>query len=313
MRIVFLDRPTLPVPLPKPDFEHVWRDYDRTDADQLVAHAADAEILISNKVPIRAQHIAALPALRFIAACATGVNNIDLDACRAHGIVVSNLRNYGANTVAEHAFGLMLALSRNLLSFTGAVRSGTWQQSDMFCLFAAPVNDLAGKTLAVFGQGNIGRRLAAFARAFDMEVLAVERKGATVVRPGYAAFTQALERADILSLHLPLDEQSRHLLSHAEFACLKPSALLINTARGGLIDERALVDALQQGRLAGAGLDTLSEEPPKSNPLLDFDHPNLIITPHIAWASQHAMHTAARMLIDNLEAYVQGRPKNVVI
>ena len=313
MHIAFLDRPTLPIPLPRPDFAHTWVDYDSTAPEYVVQHAAGAQIVISNKVRLSAQHIAELPALQLIAACATGVNNIDLDACRARGIVVCNLRNYGANSVAEHALMLMLALKRNLMHFTQAVQTGAWQQSPMFCLLSAEISDLAGQTLAICGQGDIGRRLAALAQAFDMRVLAVERKEASPIRPGYTAFVDALAQADVLSLHLPLDPHSQPLLSHAEFTLMKPSAIVINTARGGLIDEAALATALQQGQLAGAGLDTLSEEPPKINPLLEINHPNLIITPHIAWASQHAMQTAARMLVDNLNAYVAGNPRNVVV
>jgi glycerate dehydrogenase len=241
------------------------------------------------------------------------VNQIDLDAARAHGVAVCNVRNYGADAVAEHALMLMLALSRNLFAYRRAVLEGGWQQSAQFCLHAAPMKDLSARTLAVCGGGAIGEALAAKAAALGMRLMRVERKGAAQVRAGYTRFETALAEADVLSLHLPLNNDTRGLIGAAELALMKPDALLINTARGGLVDEAALLAALQAGRLGGAGLDVLDTEPPRQgNPLLDVELPNLIITPHAAWLSEQALAKLAQQLVDNIAAFLQGEPRNLV-
>lgn len=284
-----------------------------TSPEQLLSHARGAQVLISNKVPLRAEHFAQLPELKLVAVAATGVNQIDLDAARAHGVAVCNVRNYGADAVAEHALMLMLALSRNLFAYRRAVLEGGWQQSAQFCLHAAPMKDLSARTLAVCGGGAIGEALAAKAAALGMRLMRVERKGAAQVRAGYTRFETALAEADVLSLHLPLNDDTRGLIGAAELALMKPDALLINTARGGLVDEAALLAALQAGRLGGAGLDVLDTEPPRQgNPLLDVELPNLIITPHAAWLSEQALAKLAQQLVDNIAAFLQGEPRNLV-
>ncbi len=311
--IVFLDRASLPAALPALPLPHHWQDYPNTLPAQLLSHAAGAEVVISNKVALRAEHFAQLPALKLVAVAATGVNQIDLDAARAHGVAVCNVRDYGADAVAEHAMMLMLALSRNLLGYRAAVEAGEWQQAEQFCLYRPPMRDLRGRTLAVLGRGAIGDALADKARAFGMQVIYAERKDATTLRDGYVPFAQALACADVLSLHLPLTDATRQLIGAAELAQMKPDALLINTARGGLVDETALLAALQAGRLGGAGLDVLSSEPPRDgNVLLSVNLPNLIITPHAAWQGDQALALMAQQLIDNIAAFLRGTPQNRV-
>ena len=311
--IVFLDSDTLVADLRLPKFVHQWEPYPATVAGDVASRLKDATIAITNKVALRREVLEQLPKLRMIAVAATGTDNVDIASCRELGIVVSNIRNYSVHTVPEHVFMLLLALRRNLLAFHADVRNGEWQKAKQFCLFTHPVMDLHGSTLGIVGHGAIGRAVAQIARAFGMQVLLAEHKGAADVRPGYTAFEKVLEMSDAISLHLPLNEMTRHLLSTEEFQRMKHGAILINTARGGLVDERALYDALVSGRIAGAGFDVLGKEPPTEDcPLLNLDMPNFILTPHIAWSGRSAMQTLADQLIDNIEAFVAGKPVNRV-
>jgi glycerate dehydrogenase len=311
--IVFLDRSSLIADMRVPSFAHDWIDHDQTRPEDVVARIRDASIVISNKVRLTADVLAQAPDVKLIAVSATGTDNVDLAYCREHGIVVSNIRGYAVNTVPEHAFMLMLALRRNLLGWREDVRAGLWEKTDQFCLFTRPVNDLHGSTLGLVGYGSLGHGMQSIAEAFGMRVLVAEHKNATTVRAGYTAFDSALKEADVISLHTPLTAETRHMISTREFGLMKPSALLINTARGNLVDEAALVEALKSHRIAGAGFDVLSVEPPREgNPLLDLDLPNFILTPHVAWSSREAMQTLADQLVDNIEAFVAGTPRNVV-
>jgi glycerate dehydrogenase len=311
--IVFLDRASLIAEVRKPSFEHVWREYPQTRPEEVVARIRDASIVITNKVKLPGEVLTQAPDVRMIAVAATGTDNVDLAYCRAQGIVVSNIRGYAVHTVPEHAFMMMLALSRSLLGWRQDVRAGLWETSDQFCLFTRPIHDLYGSTLGLIGYGSLGRGMHRLAEAFGMRVLIAEHKGAQSVREGYTPFETVLREADFLSLHTPLTPETRHLIGAREFLMMKPSAILINTARGGLVDEHALVDALKSGTIAGAGFDVLSVEPPREgNPLLDLDLPNFILTPHVAWASRQAMQTLADQLIDNIEAFVAGEPRNRV-
>jgi glycerate dehydrogenase len=257
-----------------------------------------------------------LPQLQMIAVAATGTNNVDLEACRARGIVVSNIRGYAVHTVPEHVFALLLALSRNVFAYREAVAAGRWQASDQFCFFDYPIRDLHGATLGVMGGGSLGSGVIRLAEAFGMRVLRAERKGASSVRDGYTAFDRVLQEADAISLHCPLTAETKNLIGEAELRAMKPSALLINTARGGLVDELVLVRALQEGWIAGAGFDVLSVEPPSAgNPLLTpalLAQPNFLLTPHVAWASRPAMQSLADQLIGNIEAFARGEPQNRV-
>lgn len=313
-KIVFLDANSLIAEMRKPVFVHQWESYPTTMAEQVEARLQNATIAITNKVLLRRDTLEKLPKIKMIAIAATGTDNVDIAYCRERGIVVSNIRNYSVHTVPEHVFMLMLALRRNLLAFREDVRNGAWQTSEQFCLFNHPVQDLFGSTLGIIGNGAIGRAVASIAAALGMQVLFAEHKGAIGVRPGYTAFDEVLSRSDVITLHLPLNDQTRHLISAGEFDKMQPHALLINTARGGLVDEEALLAALLSGRIAGAGFDVLAKEPPREgHPLLDLDMPNFIMTPHIAWSGRAAMQTLADMLIDNIEAFVAGTPSNRVV
>jgi glycerate dehydrogenase len=248
-----------------------------------------------------------------IAIAATGYDVVDVQQCRAQGIAVANIRDYAVNTVPEHAFAMILALRRNLVAYQRSVQSGRWQQSDQFCYFDYPIGDLAGATLGIVGEGAIGQGTARIARGFNMKVLFADHAPPKAADIEYTPLQKLLEVSDVISLHCPLTPQTQGLIGEAELKSMKKGALLINTSRGGLVDELALAHALRQGWIAGAGFDVLSNEPPRQgNPLLDADVPNFILTPHVAWASDQAMQKLADQLIDNIEAWQQERPQNLV-
>lgn len=312
--IVFLERDSLDAEVRRPAFPHSWHEHSGIpDAEETVRLLGQATIAIVNKVPLRAAALERLPRLRMIAVAATGTDNVDLDACRARGIAVSNVRGYAEHTVPEHAFMLILALRRGLLAWREDVRRGLWQRSERFCLSGHPVRDLHGSTLGIFGEGSIGQGVARLARGFGMKVLFADHEPPKAEGLEFADPAEVLARADVISLHLPLNSKTSNMIGAAELARMKPTALLINTARGGLVDERALVEALKSGTLAGAGFDVLSVEPPaQGNPLLELDMPNFILTPHVAWSGAQAMQALADQLIDNVEDFVRGAPRNVV-
>lgn len=316
-RIVFLEQESIIAQLRQPAFAHEWVSYPKTTPAQVVERLRGATIAIINKAPLSAAAVDALPDLKMVAVAATGTNVIDLDACRARGIVVSNVRGYAEHTVPEHVMALLLALSRNLVAWRETLQAGAWQKSDQFCLFDHPIRDLHGATLGLLGSGSLGNGVARLAEAFGMRVLRAERKGATRVRPGYTAFATVLAEADAISLHCPLTVETQGLIGVAELRAMKSSALLINTARGGIVDEAALIQALQEGWIAGAGFDVLTAEPPPlGHPMLAPELlalPNFLLTPHVAWASRPAMQTLADQLIDNIEAFVAGKPQNRVV
>ena len=312
-KIVFLDRMSLIAELRPPNFDHDWVEFDNTQAHETVGRLQGASIAITNKVALGQNELSQLPGLKMIAVAATGVNDIHIPYCREHGIVVSNIRNYAVHAVPEHVFAIVLALRRNLLAYRTDLQQGLWQQSGQFCLFTHPIHDLHGSILGIIGYGALGKAVHKLAEAFGMTVLIAEHKGAASVRPGYVSFEEVLQRSDVITLHTPLTEQTRHMICHREFSLMRPDALLINAARGGLVDETALVQALETGRIAGAGFDVLSNEPPREgNPLLELNSPNFILTPHVAWSSREAMQILADQLIENIEAFVAGHPRNVV-
>lgn len=312
-KIVFLDRDSLVATVRRPAFAHEWAEYPGTAPAQAVERLKDATIAITNKVPLRAADLAQLPSLKMVAVAATGTDNVDLAACRERGIVVSNIRNYSVVSVPEHCFTLILALRRNLRAYWDDVDAGRWQQSERFCLLGHPVADLAGSRLGIVGYGALGQKVARLGRAFGMDVCVSSRS--PVHDPDVTVLTlpELLRTADVLTLHVPLTAQTRHMIGAEQLARMKRSAILINTARGGLVDEAALAEALKTGVIAGAGFDVLSKEPPDDgNPLLALRMPNFILTPHVAWASAGAMQTLADMLIENIEAFAAGAPINAV-
>ncbi|WP_369608706.1 D-2-hydroxyacid dehydrogenase [Snodgrassella alvi] len=304
--IVFLDRATLPDFPFKFDFPHHITTYSHSNPDEVAGRIAQANIVISNKVRINAEAIKNSPQLKLIAVPATGLDHIDQQAAQQHSVGIRNVRGYGNDTVAEHAMMLILALMRQLPAYQRDVAAGLWQSSPFFCHFGAPIRDLNGKTLGIFGKGGIGQALAARAQAFGMHVLWGEHKNAKDCRNGYTPFTQLIQQADVISLHCPLNEQTRNMIDETELKSMKPQAVLINVGRGGLVAEQALVAALKYGQLGGAGVDVLSEEPPvHGNPLLNARLPNLIITPHIAWGSEEAIQRICTMLENNINTFMR--------
>jgi glycerate dehydrogenase len=312
-RIVFLDRDSLHATVRAPAFAHEWQDHPGTAEDEVVARLAGAAVAVTNKVPLRAAAITRLPDLKMVAVAATGTDNVDLDACRARGIVVSNIRDYSVVSVPEHCFALLLALRRNLRAYCADVEAGRWERSPRFCLLDHPIGDLAGSRLGIVGYGALGRKVAQLGRAFGMEIAATSRSPLDEPDVLQLPLDALLASSDVVSLHLPLTAQTRHLIGARELGLMKPGGLLINTARGGLVDEAALAQALLSGAIGGAAFDVLSKEPPPAdNPLLRLRLPSFILTPHVAWASSGAMQTLADMLVDNIEAWAAGRPRNVV-
>ena len=315
-RIVFLDRETLPgtIALRPFGFPAELTAYDRTRADEVRARIAEADIVITNKVPISREAMASAPRLRLIAVAATGTNMIDLGAARERGIVVSNVRNYAKHTVPEHTLALILALRRSLLQYRNSVAAGRWQEADQFCYFDYPIADLGGSTLGIIGGGALGSAVARLGQAFGMTTIFAGRKGDPQPREGRVPFAQVLERSDVLTLHVPLLPETRDLIGAAELALMKRRALLINTARGGLVNEVALYDALTSGRIAGAGFDVASAEPPPADHVLMklLALPNFLLTPHVAWASEQAIQALADQLIENIELFMAGTPRNIV-
>ena len=311
--LVFLDRSTLQATLRRPAFEHTWEEHAATPPDQIALRLRDATIALTNKVPLRADVLAQLPQLKMIAVAATGYDVIDIAACRERGIAVCNIRNYAVRTVPEHVFALTLALRRSLPEYRADVERGRWQQAEQFCFFDHPIRDLHGSTMGIFGGGTLGQGTAALARAFGMRVLFADVNPGRKPGSERTPIEQVLAESDVISMHCPLTPATRHLIGAAQLRQMKRSAILINTARGGLVDENALVTALKEGWIAGAGFDVLTTEPPKNgNPLLDLRMPNFILTPHVAWASGGAMQILADQLIDNVELFVKGTPQHLV-
>jgi glycerate dehydrogenase len=312
-RIVFLERKSVDAQVRRPAFAHEWVEFADSTQEQAVERLGGATIAIMNKIALGAEELAQLPRLKLIAVAATGTDRIDLDFCARRGISVTNVRGYAATSLSEHVLMLVLTLRRNLFGFREDVRRGLWQQSKQFCLLTHEIHDARSSTLGIVGYGALGRATANLARAVGMRVLVSEHKGALEVREGRTPFDEVLRESDVVSLHAPLNEETRRMLGAREFELMKRSALLINTARGLLVDEAALVEALRAGRIAGAGVDVLSHEPPREgNPLLELNLPNLVVTPHIAWASREAMQLLADQLIETIEAFVGGEPQNVV-
>ena len=311
--VVFLDRASVSADVRRPRAATDYLEYPHSDAHELVERLRGATVAITNKVPLREAVLRQLPQLRMIAVAATGYDIVDVGYCRDHGIAVANIRNYAVHTVPEHAFALILALRRNLLAYRADVEQGRWNRSQQFCLLDHPILDLHGAQLGIIGEGVLGRAMAAIGAAFGMRAMFRDHPQRVGEDLEYQPLPRLLAESDVVSLHCPLLPSTHNLIGEAELRTMKRSAILINTARGGLVDERALVRALQEGTIAGAGFDVLTVEPPREgNPLLDLRLPNLIVTPHIAWASRGAMQFLADQLIDNIDAWAAGTPQNLV-
>jgi glycerate dehydrogenase len=314
--IVFLDADTLgpDVVMRRPDSPHSWAAHGKTSAEDIVERAREATILIVNKVPLQAPVLEKLPRLRFVAVAATGTDNVDIKACQSRGIAVSNVQAYAVHTVPEHTFALILALRRSLFAYRESVAAGEWQASGQFTLLTYPIQDLHGSTLGIIGEGAIGQAVASLGRAFGMRVLFAAHKGSSGMGPLYTPFEDVLEKSDVITLHCPLVAATRNLLSEAEFGRMNRRPLVINTARGGLIDEQALVKAIESGQIAGAAVDAVTPEPPPhDHPFMRLTaHPNFILTPHIGWASREARQEVADQVTACIEGFIDGNPRNLV-
>ena len=315
-RAVFLDHPSLDLGdldlNPLRDCFSELELFAQTTPDQVIERLKGASVAISNKIVIDAAAMAASPALKLILITATGTNNVDLAAARAHGITVCNCQGYGTPSVAQHTIMLLLNLATRLADYQKAVAEGRWQQAKQFCLLDYPIVELEGKTLGLLGHGELGSAVARLAEAFGMRVLLGQIPGRPA-RPDRLPLEELLPQIDALTLHCPLNEHTRHFIGARELASMKPGAFVVNTARGGLIDEHALADALRNGHLGGAATDVLSVEPPTAgNPLLAQDIPRLIVTPHNAWGSREARQRIVGQLTENAQGYFSGQALRVV-
>lgn len=312
-KIVFLDRASLDAKVRTPKFDATYVEHAATAANEVVERLKGASIAITNKVPLRAEALQQLPDLKLIAVAATGYDVIDVPYCNAHRVAVANIRNYAVHSVPEHAFAMILALRRNMIAYRDDVMNGAWQKSKQFCFFDHPIRDLHGATLGIIGEGAIGQSMAALGKAFGMRPIYAAHPAQLDIPGEFVALPELIAQSDVITLHLPLMPATRNMIGAAQLRSMKPTALLINTARGGLVDEAALIRALEEGWIGGAGFDVLTAEPPVGgHPLLEVRRPNFILTPHVAWASHGAMQFLADQLMDNIEAWAAGKPQNLV-
>jgi len=319
-KIVFLDRETIApyVNVRRPAFDHDWAVHDRTKADQVAERLAGATIAITNKAPIDAETMAACPDLKMVAVAATGTDIVDVAEAKKRGIVVSNIRGYAVNTVPEHTFGLILALKRAIVGYRRDVAAGEWKKADMFCFFHHPITDLAGSRLAIIGEGSLGTSVANIGKnGFGMEPVFLDHAYVTDearAEKTFLAFEEFMSTADVVTVHCPLTPETEGLLDAKAFGLMKPTAIVVNTARGAVINEADMTAAIEGDKIAGAAIDVLAKEPPDDDhPYMKLlERPNFILTPHVAWASTEAMQTLSDQLIDNIENFVAGKPSNVV-
>lgn len=315
-RIIYLDRAGLPERfiVRKPSVDHTWIDYPMSHPNQVIERSLGADVLVTNKVKISEEILLACPTVKHIAVSATGFNIIDNEACQRLGVSISNIPNYAATTVAEHVITSALCLRRSLLSYRTKVINGEWQLSDSFCLFANEINDIDNTTFGVIGFGQLGQATAAKAHALGMKVIFHSRSKHSSTFAEQVNFEQVLQQSDIISLHCSLNVQTHNLINLAQLQQMKPHCILINTARGGIVNELDVVNAIKTNIIGGIAFDALIEEPPKANsPLLSIaNYENVIVTPHIAWASEQAMQSLADILANNIEGFLLGKPQNIV-
>ena len=287
--------------------------YDRTRPEETVARAADVDIVLTNKVIINREVMAQLPQLKYIGVLATGYNVVDIEAAHEHDIIVTNVPAYSTESVAQMVFAHLLTVTNRTEHYALQNRQGRWTKNPDFCYWDFSHMELAGKTFGIVGLGNIGRRVAEIALAFGMQVKALTSKSANALPAGIekADLEELLASSDIISLHCPLTDSTRHLINRETLSLMRPSAILINTGRGPLVDDQAVAYALAEGQLAAFCADVLTEEPPKAdNPLLS--QPNAFITPHIAWATEEARSRLLQVAINNVRAFLNTKPQNVV-
>lgn len=317
MHCCFLDRRSLDQDdLDFSLLDHVapgWQSYAATSPEQVLERVRSAQIVISNKVVLDRAVLEQALKLKLICVAATGTNNIDLDAAQARGIAVCNVTAYATPSVVEHVFALLLCLIRRLPRYAQLAIDGHWRDSEQFCVLDAPITELSGKTLGIVGYGELGQGVARVAQAFGMHVLIAQRPGTKTGSRERLPLMDLLGQCDVLSLHCPLTRDTRNLIGEAELQAMKPGAILINTARGGIVDEPALARALREGWIAAAAVDVLQEEPPRhGNVLLEPDIPNLMVTPHVAWASRESRQRLLNEVANNIRAFLDGTPRNRV-
>jgi glycerate dehydrogenase len=289
-----------------------WHMHAATGPDQVATRIRDAEVIITNKVILDCAALQAAAALRLVCIAATGTNNIDLDAARKLGMTVCNVTGYATRSVVEHVYAQLLSMYRQLPVYQADVHAGKWQQAVHFCMLDHPIRELHGQTLGIIGYGELGRAVARMGEAFGMRILVAERAGARP-RPGRMPLEEVLQESHVISLHCPLSDETRKLIGREELDLMREDAILVNTARGGIVDEAALLHALQTGRIGGAIVDVLETEPPRQgNALLEATLPNLRLTPHIAWASITSRQQLVNELAANIIAWRSGAPRNVV-
>lgn len=308
LNIVHLDSSSLPkhIPIPRPNIEHQWRAYAATQPEQVFERLQDADVAVTNKVLITRELMSQLPHLKLIAVTATGTNNVDLEAAKEFGITVKNVAGYSSVCVPEHVIGMIFALKHSLMGWYRDQLTDRWVENEQFCYFDHPLTDVRNTVLGIFGKGNLGREVGRLAAAVGMKVLYAEHRDALDCRDGYTPFDEVLAQADFISLHCPLTPSTRNLINRETLAKTKKGAFLINTGRGPLVDETALVDALKSGHLGGAGIDVMIKEPPeKGNVLMEAakNMPNILITPHIAWAADSAVEILVGKVRDNIEQF----------
>lgn len=291
-----------------------WKNYAVTHDEDISARLKDIDIVVTNKVLLDKSVIAMANRLKLICIAATGTNNVDLDAAREAGIAVCNVERYATPSVVQHTFALILSLTRRLSEHQQAIRHGDWQHSEQFCLLDYPMRELNGLTLGIIGYGELGKAVAGTAKCFGLNILISQRPGSDRIEAGRVALDTLLVEADIVSLHCPLAENTRHLIGARELGLMKPDALLINTARGGIVDDTALAQAITEGRLGGAGIDVLAEEPPRhGNPLLEIQSPRLVLTPHVAWASRAARQRLIDGVVINIHSFLNDDQQDIII
>jgi len=288
-----------------------WQTFESTQAENTLSRIENADIIITNKVVINAQMMKQAKKLKLICIAATGTNNVDLNAAKENNIVVCNVTAYATASVVQHVFTLILALQTHLLEYVKLVQNNVWDQSKHFCLLNYPITELSGKTLGIIGFGELGKAVANAASAFGLKVIVAQSLTGNL-KPNRVELNELLAQSDILSLHCPLTAETENLINQQTLALMKPSSILINAARGGVVNEADLLYALQHKVIAAAGIDVLHQEPPNNNALIQAQLPNLIITPHIAWASQASRQRLVDQICDNIKAYLSNSNRNQV-
>jgi glycerate dehydrogenase len=311
VNIVFLDSKTIPISIPRPKVPLTWTDRNSTEPDEVIAALAEADIALTNKVRLTSEILRHLPRLRYICVTAAGYDCVDIDYCKERGIQVANAPGYAAKSVAEHVLASIFLLRKHLLSYHKAATGRAWSESKVFCVHQTRIQDIQGAIVGLVGSGSIAREVARLCEAIGMHVLFSERKNSSITRPGYTPFTEVLRQSDVLSLHCPLTAETRGLIGEQELSMMKPTSVLVNTARGPLVDERALEKALLNETIAGAALDVLHAEPPHDqHRFLTIELDNLLLTPHVAWASNNGIEALVNTVSRNLHTYFEGMAEN---